>query len=225
MFFNADKKSSLDSSCDRNVSFSKVIWVSCTMIRLKSSVESNRPVDLMSVALQRPRTRERRHRELRKRLLNEELLSLPGPRKPKNREQILPTSFEPAMKPEYFFICGSSWSAQPTNSVERLLWRLFRTKIKENSQSLVIFHVLYKFGFSEFHIKTLCMKPTCTWVELSVKRRFGDGLTTWGIRKRTEGAGNFVFSRIISVFFTTKIRLGGKRVKNTFSSVLGRRRR
>ena len=35
----------------------------------------------------------------------------------------------------------------------------------------------------------------------------------------------FVFSRIISVFFTTKIRLGGKRVKNTFSSVLGRRRR
>ena len=104
------------------------------MISLKSSVESNRPVDLMSVALQRPRTRERRHRELRKRLL----LSLPGPRKPKNREQILPTSFEPAMKPEYFFICGSSWSAQPTNSVERLLWRLFRTKIKENSQSLVI---------------------------------------------------------------------------------------
>ena len=138
MFFNADKKSSLDSSCDRNVSFSKVIWVSCTMIRLKSSVESNRPVDLMSVALQRPRTRERRHHELRKRLLNEELISLPGPRKPKNREQILPTSFEPAMKPEYFFICGSSWSAQPTNSVERLLWRLFRTKIKENSQSLVI---------------------------------------------------------------------------------------
>ena len=111
----------------------------------------------------------------------------------------------------------------PTNSVERFLWRLFRTKIKENSQSLVIFHVLYKFGFSEFQIKTLCMKPTCTWVELSVKRRFGDGLTTWGIRKRTEGAGNFVFSRIISVFFTTKIRLGGKRVKNTFSSVLGRR--
>ena len=116
MFFNADKKSSLDSSCDRNVSFSKVIWVSCTMIRLKSSVESNRPVDLMSVALQRPRTRERRHHELRKRLLNEELISLPGPRKPKNREQILPTSFEPAMKPEYFFICGSSCSAQQIRS-------------------------------------------------------------------------------------------------------------
>ena len=54
-------------------------------------------------------TASRKHtkRQLKK-LLNENLLSLPGPRKLRNREP----SFEPAMKPECFFICGSSYSAQ-----------------------------------------------------------------------------------------------------------------
>ena len=137
------------SSCDWSVSFSRVIWISCTKRSSKSSAESNLPVE-ESVVLRRQRTRERRHRQWRKRLLNEKP-SRPGLRSLRNLEQIrqqevrqIPTSFDPAMKPECFFICGSSCSGQ------QIRWKILLFEDNFILKTRKTDNVPNKFGFSGF---------------------------------------------------------------------------